>query len=98
MDSPGTWENLCSTNPSSWRRRAKKRGQALAEVSAARERTRRRWVGAGERINKRRRIRHRSLSALIVLKTPGNAARVDPVEGSGAPLLQNRSCETRRGL
>ena len=39
-----------------------------------------------------------SLSALIVLKTPGNTARVDPVEGSGAPLLQNRSCETRRGL
>ena len=29
-----------------------------------------------------------SLSALIVLKTPGNAARVDPVEGSGAPLYR----------
>jgi hypothetical protein len=26
-----------------------------------------------------------SLSALIVLMTPGNAARADPVEGSGAP-------------
>ena len=32
-----------------------------------------------------------SLSALIVLKTPGNAAWADPVEGSGAPLLQSRS-------
>jgi hypothetical protein len=29
-----------------------------------------------------------SLSALIVLKTLGNAARVDPVEGSGAPLYR----------
>jgi hypothetical protein len=26
-----------------------------------------------------------SLSALIVLKTLGNAARADPAEGSGAP-------------
>jgi RNA-directed DNA polymerase len=31
-----------------------------------------------------------SLSALIVLMTPGNAARADPVEGSEAPLEQNR--------
>jgi hypothetical protein len=27
-----------------------------------------------------------SLSALIVLLTSGNAARADPIEGSGAPL------------
>jgi hypothetical protein len=32
-----------------------------------------------------------SRSALMVLTTPGNAARADPVEGSGAPSLQNRS-------
>ena len=66
-------------------------GQARAEVSAARERTRRQGLerrsesisdfvfGAG------------SLSALIVLMTPGNTARVDPVEESEALLQQNRS-------
>jgi hypothetical protein len=32
-----------------------------------------------------------SRSALIVLMTAGNAARADPVEGSGAPSVQNRS-------
>jgi hypothetical protein len=35
-------------------------------------------------------------SALIVLLRPGKAARADPVEGSGAPLQQNRSWATRR--
>jgi len=39
-----------------------------------------------------------SLSAFIVLMTPGNAAQTDPVEGREAPLLQNRTCETPRGL
>jgi hypothetical protein len=29
-----------------------------------------------------------SRSALMVLTTPGNAARADPVEGSGAPLYR----------
>lgn len=32
-----------------------------------------------------------SLSALIVPMTSGNAVQADPAEGSGAPLLQNRS-------
>ena len=32
-----------------------------------------------------------SRSALIVLLTLGNAAQADPVEGSGAPYVQNRS-------
>jgi hypothetical protein len=91
MDSAGTWEILCSTNPSSWRRRAEKRGQALAEVSAARERTRRRGLGRASESISEAVFGTGSLSALIVLKTPGNAAQADPVEGSGAPLLQNRS-------
>src|SRR5450631_184627 len=37
-----------------------------------------------------------SLSALIVPMTSGNAARADPIEGSGASLLQNCFWETRR--
>jgi hypothetical protein len=39
-----------------------------------------------------------SRSARIVLRTPGNAARADPAEGRGAPLLQTCSWETRRVL
>ena len=39
-----------------------------------------------------------SRSALIVPRTPGNAARADPAEGRGAPLLQTCSWETQRVL
>ena len=67
------------------------RGQALAEVSTARERTRRRELGRGSESISDPVFGTGSLSALIVLLTPGNAARADPAEGSGAPLLQNRS-------
>ena len=67
------------------------RGQALAEVSTAREQTRRRELGRGNESISDPVFGTGSLSALMVLLTPGNAARVDPAEGRGAPLLQNRS-------
>lgn len=67
------------------------RGQALAEVSTAREQTRRWELGRGNESISDPVFGTGSLSALMVLLTPGNAARADPVEGSGAPLLQNRS-------
>jgi len=61
------------------------RGQARAELSAAWERTLERIGGSGEAKNiSDSVIGAGSRSALIVLKTLGNAARVDPVEGSGA--------------
>ena len=66
-------------------------GPGPAEVSAARERTRRRRLGRGSESISDPVFGTGSLSALIVLMTPGNAAQADPVEGSGAPLLQNRS-------
>ena len=67
------------------------RGLALAEVSTEREQTRRRELGRGNESISDPVFGTGSLSALMVLLTPGNAARADPVEGSGAPLLQNRS-------
>jgi len=39
-----------------------------------------------------------SLSAFVLLMTPGNIAQTDPVEERGASLYQNRSWETRRNL
>ena len=64
---------------------------ALAEVSTAREQTRRQELGRGNESISDPVFGTGSLSALMVLLTPGNAARVDPAEGRGAPLLQNRS-------
>jgi len=61
------------------------RGQAGAEISAAPERTNGedRWERRSEKISDSV-IGAGSRSALIVLKTLGNAAHADPVEGSGA--------------
>ena len=39
-----------------------------------------------------------SLSALIVLKTPGNAVQADPADGKGGVVVQNRYWETRRNI
>ena len=67
------------------------RDQARAEISAVWERT----LGEAKLERGSEYISHPvvgtgGLSALIVLRTSGNVARADPIEGSGAPLQQNR--------
>jgi hypothetical protein len=93
MDSPGTWESLGGDpfSDSRWCR-GLERDLAYAEVSAARERTEGdgKWERRSEQISNAV-VATGRLSALIVLITSGNAARADPTEGSGAPLLQSRS-------
>lgn len=74
------------TDSDSRRCRGLMRDQAHVEVSAMWERT-----GDGSRSGGTNQISDPvvetgSLSALIVLRTPGNIAQVDPAEGSGAPL------------
>jgi hypothetical protein len=86
MDSPGTWEILWSTNLSKPMAPGFERGRVcLAVVCAARERTCRQWLERGSESISDHVFGAGSLSALIVLMTPGNAAQVDPVEGRGAP-------------
>jgi hypothetical protein len=85
MDSPGTWETLRATH-------CQIAGGTVAWKSPPRrERTKGdgKW-GRGSKYISDSVFVAGSLSALVVPRTLGNAAQVDPAEGSGAPLKQNR--------
>ena len=62
------------------------RGRVQARVRAAWKRTSGQKLGRGSESISDHVFGTGSLSALIVLSTPGNAAQADPVEGRGAPL------------
>ena len=64
------------------------RGRAQAVVCAAWERTSRQKLERGSESISDHVFGTGSLSALIVLLTPGNAAQADPVEGRGAPCYR----------
>jgi hypothetical protein len=85
MGSPGTWEFLCLTNRIVASGTGLERDQAL-RISRPRgsERGEDGWSGEAKKISNSV-VGTGSRSALIVLLTPGNVARTDPVEGSGAP-------------
>ncbi len=88
MDSPGTWEILRSTIVVADGAGLRNGARPMRSVSAAWERTRGRTVGRMSETISESVFGAGSLSALIVLMTPGNAARVDPVEGSEAPCCR----------
>lgn len=99
MDYPGTWEILHSTNPNGPEHGAKEMGQGPdGRLHRHGSERRRRGLERGSESISDPVFGAGSLSALIVLMTLGNAAQADPIEESEAPLLQNRFCETRRGL
>jgi DNA-binding IclR family transcriptional regulator len=91
MDSPGTWEILCSTNLGQPTVPGYKRDQALRQSRPHGSERGDEGLEQGSESISDPVFGTGGRSALIVLTTPGNAARADPVEGSGAPLLQNRS-------
>ena len=64
-----------------------KRGQARAEVSAARERTWREGLGRRSESISDFVFGTGSLSALVVLMISGNAAQADPVDGKGGVVV-----------
>lgn len=100
-DSPETWEILFSTNLMELMVPGVQSGPGSLDESSSRESE---HEDAGNKLELGSEsisdsvFGTGSLSAFVVLMTPGNIAQTDPVEERGASLYQNRSWETRRNL